>query len=297
MSKRRMVGWQPLAVENTATATMSQASAEPEPVQATRPPETAQQTSQPQAPIDASEGVTAAPASPAGPIQDPDVARRRMAGWQPLTVAHAAPMATPMAATPADSSAGTTESSAPAETPSPVDQPAAASPAPVAAPPVTEDLPRRRMSGWEPLKVGHPDSVAAAAEIPPAAEPSPAPVAQETAAAGSRRRMGAAPAAAAPAAAAVTPAAGQSAEVKSPGVVTPEPVKPAASQPAGGSVQAEPKRGMSKVTKVVLTLLGVAVVAAGVVLLAQWARTLDPVASFIATYDGTPTPTTSTQPW
>ena len=41
--------------------------------------------------------------------------------------------------------------------------------------------------------------------------------------------------------------------------------------------------------KALLTLLGVAVVAAGMVLLAQWVRTLDPVAEFIATYDGTPT--------
>ena len=46
---------------------------------------------------------------------------------------------------------------------------------------------------------------------------------------------------------------------------------------------------MSKVTKVILTLLGVAVVAAGLVLVAQWVRGLDPVAEFIATYDGTPT--------
>ena len=49
------------------------------------------------------------------------------------------------------------------------------------------------------------------------------------------------------------------------------------------------KQKLSKTAKVVLTLLGVAVVAAGLVLLAQWLRTLDPVAEFIATYQGTPT--------
>src|SRR5699024_1122295 len=70
-----------------------------------------------------------------------------------------------------------------------------------------------------------------------------------------------------------------------PQVQTPEPAaktaEPAAAKPA--------KKELSKVTKVVLTLLGVAVVAAGLVFVAQWLRTLDPVAQFIATYDGTPT--------
>src|SRR5699024_4528075 len=99
-----------------------------------------------------------------------------------------------------------------------------------------------------------------------------------------------APAAGTPAAA--TPPTPTS-EVKTPEVVTPEPAKPAASTPAASqpaaATKAAPKKEMSKATKVVLTLLGVAVVAAVVVLVAQWVRSLDPVAEFIATYDGTPT--------
>jgi thiosulfate reductase cytochrome b subunit len=156
---------------------------------------------------------------------------------------------------------------------------------------VTEDLPRRRMDGWKPLKVGHPDTAAAIAPQPeatPATEPAPAPVA-ETAPAAPRRRMGA------PAAdTAAAPAAGQPAAepaVKTPEVKTPEPAQPAAKTPAApaGVVEKPQKKEMSKTTKVVLTLLGVAVVAAGLVLVAQWLRTLDPVAEFLATYDGTPT--------
>ena len=70
-----------------------------------------------------------------------------------------------------------------------------------------------------------------------------------------------------------------------PEVVTP----PAAKQPAATAAAKPEKKALSKPAKVVLSLLGVAVVAAGLVLVAQWVRTLDPVAEFIGTYDGTPT--------
>src|SRR5690625_240740 len=292
--RRRMADWQPLTVANTAAPAVS-----PAPTGTTSPADTAAPApsgpaSEPAAP--AAESPAPAQTAPSGPIQDPNVPRRRMAGWQPLSVAHDAPVAATAAATPAATEQAPAAGTQPAETPAVADQPVAAQPAaaqpaaaPVAPAPVTEDLPRRRMAGWEPLKVGHPDSVAPVAEDAPAttetpapaAEPTPAPVADQ---APPRRRMGA------PAAAPAAPAAEQP-QVKTPEVVTPEPAKPAASTPTASTKAAPkaPKREMSKATKVVLTLLGVAVVAAVVVLVAQWVRSLDPVAEFIATYDGTPT--------
>jgi len=298
MSKRRMVGWAPLTVENTDAPQPSASSAisvlEPQaPPQAETQTELAEtnqsvpaeDTSTPAAePAGTPEPAVQSVAS--GPIQDPTVPRRRMAGWQPLSVARdGAPVAAQAAAPAAEAPAAAEQSATPAA--------AAVQAAPVAPAPVTEDLPRRRMDGWEPLKVGHPDAAAAIAPQPEAAaaaKPTPAPVA-ETAPAAPRRRMGAPAAPEQQAPAATQPA------VTTPEVKTPEPVKPAAktaTSPAGASAvpadeKPAAKKELSKTTKVVLTLLGVAVVAAGLVLLAQWLRTLDPVASFIATYDGTPT--------
>lgn len=71
-------------------------------------------------------------------------------------------------------------------------------------------------------------------------------------------------------------------------VTTPDVVTPAAATPAPQAEKTKPKQ-RSQVSKVLITLGIVAVVAAGLVLLAQWVRTLDPVANFIGTYDGTPT--------
>ena len=310
MSKRRMVGWAPLSVENTAapqpTASSTIAVLEPQTT-----PESATPTELTETPQSvAADGASATAAEPrseasgtaerpaaSGPIQDPNVSRRRMVGWQPLSVARdGSPASAPTAAP-----AATTQAPAAAEPPAAEQtSPVAARTAPVAPAPVTEDLPRRRMDGWEPLKVGHPDTAAAIAPqpgaetAPPAAEPTPAPVA-DSAPAAPRRRMGApeaAPAAQSAAASTTAQPAAEQPAVKTPEVVTPEPVKPAAktdAAPAGASADKPPKKEMSKVTKVVLTLLGVAVVAAGLVLVAQWLRTLDPVAEFIATYDGTPT--------
>ncbi|GAA4477465.1 hypothetical protein GCM10023190_17190 [Enteractinococcus fodinae] len=276
--RRRMAGWQPLTVANTAGPVAPAAAP-----QASAPAPAAESVAQP---ADAAEQPAAEPVA-SGPIQDPNVPRRRMAGWQPLSVARDG---APAAAAPTAAPAAAAQTAAAAETPAVTEQatPAAAQAVPVAPAPVTEDLPRRRMDGWEPLKVGHPDTAEAIAPQPDPAsaaeEPTPAPVA-ETAPAAPRRRMGA-PAASQESAPAAEPA------VKTPEVVTPEPAKPAAkteAAPAGASAQKPPKKEMSKVTKVVLTLLGVAVVAAGLVLIAQWVRGLEPVSEFIATYDGTPT--------
>lgn len=266
--RRRMEGWQPLTVANTA-APATAAAVAPNPV-AEVPQSTPAQSVAQQAVATADTEQTVAPAQPAqssGPIQDPEVPRRRMAGWKPLSATHDAAQA------------------APAPTPEPVSAPAvaepdtavAAAPAPAAASvqaapvPVTEDLPRRRMQGWQPLAVGHPDSVA------PAVAEDPAPTPEAASAKPAKKRMGAPAVEAAPA---------SEPEVKMPDVVTPPPAaKPAATKTVEKDVVKEP----SKLRKALLTLLGVAVVAAGMVLLAQWVRTLDPVAEFIATYDGTPT--------
>src|SRR5699024_5896171 len=101
-SKRRMVGWQPLAVENTDAPAQAAPSDAIEPAPAAPAPAAAPPVEQPvdEQPVAAQPEVAAAQA--AGPVQDANVQRRRMAGWQPLTVANtAAPVA---AAAPAPSS-------------------------------------------------------------------------------------------------------------------------------------------------------------------------------------------------
>src|SRR5699024_9445254 len=231
-----------------------------------------------------------------GADQDPTVPRRRMAGWQPLSAARdGAPDAATSAAAPA---AATTTPAAVTEAPAPATEQSAPVSASAAPAPVTEDLPRRRMDGWEPLKVGHPDTATPVAGqqsvATPVVEPTPAPVA-DAAPAAPRRRMGApaaaetAPTSAPPRRMGAAPTSNSQAPAAAPAkpaVTTPQPAQPATRREAEKTA---PKKEMAKVTKVVLTLLGVAVVAAGLVLLAQWLRTLDPVANFIATYDGTPT--------
>ena len=278
--RRRMAGWQPLTVANTAAPVA--AAAAPSPVE--QAPVASPATSVPEPAEVAASAEAVAPAAPSGPIQDPNVPRRRMAGWQPLTVAHDTP------ATPA-----TAPSAAPAAsvTPAASEQPAAAEPVaaastaqPQAAPaPVTEDLPRRRMAGWEPLKVGHPATAvpAAAKTAPEPAQPVAEPAAEP--AASVPKRMGAA--ASAPKRMGAPAAASSAPPPEQPQVKMPEPAAPAA-KTAEPAVKPE-KKELSKTAKIVLTLVGVAVVAAGLVLVAQWLRTLDPVAEFIATYEGTPT--------
>src|SRR5699024_663470 len=291
MSKRRMAGWRPLTVENQQTPPVAQI----EPDQETTPEPVAEQSAAAPAepavqdavvrprrmagwqPLSATEssatepsavepGVAdpvveepvAAPAAPSGPIQDPDVPRCRMAGWQPLTVAHDAPAAAAVAsskitpepkASPSPQSV-TAEHETPAvsavQTTPPAATPSASTPQANERPPQTADLPRRRMAGWQPLQVEHPGTVAPAAESTPTPEP----------------------------------------EVTMPDVVTPPPAEqPAATKTVEKDVVKEP----SKFRKLFITLGIVVVAAVALVFVAQWLRNLDPVANFIATYNGTPT--------
>lgn len=286
VSRRRMAGWQPLTVANTAApvtaAAVSSTPVAEQPVATPAEPAEEQQiVSQPVA------ALATQPAQPSGPLQDPDIPRRRMAGWTPLTVAHdAAPTASAASAAPASAPAVAEPETARVAEAAPTQASAQAAPAPV-----TEDLPRRRMAGWQPLQVGHPDTAA------PAVAEEPAPVAEAPAAEAQSapKRMGAPTPDAAPAepaprkrmgAPAVESAPAPEPEVKMPDVVTPPPADtPAATETVEKDVVNEP----SKLRKVLITLGVVAVVAAGMVLLAQWVRTMDPVADFIAIYDGTPT--------
>lgn len=275
VQRRRMAGWQPLSVANTAAPGTSAPIASTAEAQAATAPDASVETPQ-----------QAAPAS-SGPVQAPNVPRRRMAGWQPLMVAHDAPTVRPAtSATPA--------APVPPEEPAPAAETAeaalvatSATAAPTASAPEADGLPRRRMEGWQPLQVGHPDPIAAVAAEPaetqaePAAEPTPA---EAPIPAPKKTRMGA-PAASAPA---ETPAAepAPEPEVKMPDVVTPPPAKqPTATETVEKDIVKEP----SKLRKALVLVGIVAVVAVVGVLLAQWLRTLDPVANFIDTYDGTPT--------
>src|SRR5690625_1089564 len=95
LPRRRMAGWQPLAVANTAAPVASVPAAQTAPA---APEPAASANAEPAAPTVEATAAPAQPAAPAGPIQDPDVPRRRMAGWQPLAVAHDAPVAAPAGA-------------------------------------------------------------------------------------------------------------------------------------------------------------------------------------------------------
>src|SRR5699024_4728486 len=125
-------------------------------------------------------------------------------------------------------------------------------------------------AGWQPLQVEHPGTVAPAAESTPTPEPAPTP--EPT-----------------PASAATETPAAQSVpepEVTMPDVVTPPPAEqPAATKTVEKDVVKEP----SKFRKLFITLGIVVVAAVALVFVAQWLRNLDPVANFIATYNGTPT--------
>jgi len=277
MSKRRMIGWQPLAVEKTDRPGQVPLPAAVEPELVAPAPSAAPPIEEPavEQPVTAQPRIAAQQAS----IPDANIQRRRMTGWQPLSAANtAAPVAAVTAPASAAVETATEATPAASEQSAAAAEPAATA-APQAAPaPVIEDLPRRRMDGWEPLKVGHP---ATAAPVAPEATPQAAaaqPVADLATGTPAPKRMGA------PAAAASTASPAER-KVKRPDLVTPA----AAKAPAVKPEAAEPKPGLSKTAKVVLALVGVAVVTAGLVLVAQWLRTLNPVAQFIATYEGTPT--------
>ncbi len=78
-----------------------------------------------------------------------------------------------------------------------------------------------------------------------------------------------------------------------PDVVTPPPAEqPAATKTVEKDVVKEP----SKFRKLFITLGIVVVAAVALVLVAQWLRSLDPVANFIATYNGTPTHPAGVEP-
>lgn len=290
VQRRRMTGWKPLTVANTAAPAAA--------VPATAEPAASLDDQPHSAPVEAEavedQPMAAEPAASSGPVQDPDIPRRRMAGWTPLKApttqdAQPAPVAAAGPAAP-DKTAET--AAAPTETAAAQSEEPSAAAAALPPPPATDDLPRRRMDGWQPLQVGHPNAVA---EQTSAAAPAPEPAAPEpTAEPAPKRRMGA-PAAETARSDTSTPetsvpqtseAPEEDPEVKTPDVVTPPPAEqPAATETVEKDVAKEP----SKVRKVLVTLGIVAVVAVVGVLLAQWLRTLDPVASFITTYDGTPT--------
>src|SRR5699024_1961104 len=294
--RRRMAGWEPLVEANTAGPTP----AAPAPAAAASHQAA---SAEPEAAAVATEPVAATPApapvqpASAGALQDPSIPRRRMAGWQPLAVAHDTPTAVPEPAVATQApQAAEPQPAATAEPQTAIPEtPASETPAPAAPVPVTDDIPRRRMAGWTPLAVGHPGTAVPAdvdePVIPPTEEPTP--VAPPPAAEPAEAK----PAAAKPApkrmgTPATTPAPKRMGTPAEPAadqpVTTPEVVTPAAATPAPQAEKTKPKQ-MSKVSKVLITLGIVAVVAAGLVLLAQWMRTLDPVANFIGTYDGTPT--------
>src|SRR5690625_3020990 len=193
MSKRRMVGWRPLAVENTdtpaettapATTTPEPAPAapavEPQPAAAEQPEAAVQHTATAQ-----DTGVVQEPPRQDGPVRDPHIPRRRMAGWEPLAVANTAGPAPATPAPAASHQAASAEPEAVAVAPEPV----AATPAPAPVQPASAgplqdpSIPRRRIAGWAPLAVPHDaptpgPELAEATQAPQAAEPLPAATAE-----------------------------------------------------------------------------------------------------------------------
>lgn len=303
LPRRRMAGWKPLTVAHTAAPVTASADPVAQVPHSTPAASVAEQpVARPDTGQAARAGIahTVAPVQagqPAGPLQDPELPRRRMAGWTPLSVSHDAAQVGPVTPSEPVAAAGVAEPDS-AVTAEP-DSAVSAAPVPAAEADVTQDavqassgrlqdpdLPRRRMVGWQPLVVDHPDRVAAAVtERPAPIAEAPAPAAGSVEPA--KTRMGAPGVESAPASEPeVSKPEVSEPKVKMPDVVTPPPAaKPAATTTVEKDVVKQP----SKVAKVLLVLLGVAVVAAGLVLVAQWLRTLDPVAEFIATYDGTPT--------
>ncbi|MCJ2193876.1 cytochrome b/b6 domain-containing protein [Kaistella montana] len=240
--------------------------------------------------------VPVAPSAPASGLT-PLSARRRMAGYVPFTreaewlggapapaagSTPAAAPARPVAPEPIAASASPTRAPAPAETERVVPDvvaavAAAATGAPAAAgvgAPVESDLvplaERRRMAGYVPFaREGEWFTELAAVGAPTAPEtvaqevvaPEPAPTAPDTRSAP-------------PASAAQPPRA-------APGAATGTPARAAETDAAESAAP-------SRLRKALPAVAGVVVLALLAVLAGRWLRSLDPVADFIATYDGHP---------
>ena len=307
MPKQRMAGYVPLRG----------APAENEPA-----PAPAQDTTT-AAPVVAP-AVPVAPSAPAS-APTPLSARRRMAGYVPFAreaewlggapapAAGSIPAAAParsVAPEPIAASASPTRAPAPAETePVVPDVAAAVAAAATGAPaaPVESDLvplaERRRMAGYVPFaREGEWFTELAAVGAPTAPETvaqevvAPESVTAEPAAAAPARPVAvepadAEPAVAAPVAAASAPepaptapdtrSAPPASAVQPPRAATGTPARTAETDAAESAVP-------SRLRKALPAVAGVVVLALLAVLAARWLRSLDPVADFIATYDGHP---------
>ena len=299
MPKQRMAGYVPL----------KGAPAETEPA-----PAPAQDTTT-AAPASAAAAVPVAPTAPTSGLT-PLSARRRMAGYVPFAreaewlggapapAAGSIPAAAParsVAPEPIAASASPTRAPAPAETePVVPDVAAAVAAAATGAPaaPVESDLvplaERRRMAGYVPFAregewftelaaVGGPTAPEMVAQEVVAEPATAEPAAAEPADA---EPAVAAPVAAAPAAepaptAPDTRSAPPASAVQPPRAATGTPARAAETDAAESAVP-------SRLRKALPAVAGVVVLALLAVLAARWLRSLDPVADFIATYDGHP---------
>ncbi|WP_409480537.1 cytochrome b/b6 domain-containing protein [Micrococcus luteus] len=312
MPKQRMAGYVPL----------KGAPAETEPASAPAQDTT---TAAP-APVVAP-AVPVAPTAPASGLT-PLSARRRMAGYVPFAreaewLGGAPAPAVPVAPEPIAASASPTRAPAPAETepvvPDVADAVAAsATGAPAAAgvgAPVESDLvplaERRRMAGYVPFAregewftelaaVGAPTAPETVAQEDVAPGPATAEPAAEPATAAPARPVVAEPADAEPAVAA--PVAAAPAAEPAPTAPDTRSAPPASAvQPpraAPGAATGTPARAAetdaaqsaapSRLRKALPAVAGVVVLALLAVLAGRWLRSLDPVADFIATYDGHP---------
>lgn len=310
MPKQRMAGYVPL----------KGAPAENEPA----PAPAQDTTTAAPAPVVAP-AVPMAPSAPASALT-PLSARRRMAGYVPFAreaewLGGAAAPARPVAPEPIAASASPTRAPAPAETePVVPDVAAAVAAAATGAPaasgagaPVESDLvplaERRRMAGYVPFAregewftelaaVGAATASETAAQEDVAPEPATAEPAAEPATAAPA--VAVEPADAAPAVAA--PVAAASAAEPAPTAPDTRSAPPAsAAQPpraAPGAATGTPARAAetdaaesaapSRLRKALPAVAGVVVLALLAVLAGRWLRSLDPVADFIATYDGHP---------
>ncbi|MEZ7715828.1 cytochrome b/b6 domain-containing protein [Micrococcus luteus] len=303
MPKQRMAGYVPL----------KGAPAETEPA-----PAPAQDTTT-AAPASAAAAVPVAPTAPTSGLT-PLSARRRMAGYVPFAreaewlggapapAAGSIPAAAParsVAPEPIAASASPTRAPAPAETERVVPDVAAAAAAATGAPaaagvgaPVESDLvplaERRRMAGYVPFaREGEWFTELAAVGAPTAPETvaeeivAPEPVVAEPAAA--------APAVAAASAAEPAPTAPDTRSAPPASAAQPPRAAPGA---ATGAATGTPARAAetdaaesaapSRLRKALPAVAGVVVLALLAVLAGRWLRSLDPVADFIATYDGHP---------
>lgn len=271
------------------------------------------------APAEAGAAVPVAPTAPTSGLT-PLSARRRMAGYVPFAreaewlggapapAAGSIPAAAParsVAPEPIAASASPTRAPAPAETERVVPDVAAAAAAATGAPaaagvgaPVESDLvplaERRRMAGYVPFaREGEWFTELAAVGAPTAPETvaeeivAPEPVVAEPAAA--------APAVAAASAAEPAPTAPDTRSAPPASAAQPPRAAPGA---ATGAATGTPARAAetdaaesaapSRLRKALPAVAGVVVLALLAVLAGRWLRSLDPVADFIATYDGHP---------